>query len=217
MVYDPFDAAMNPPERPQTSRWFGQFFRDVWPCVLTKGVGKEPYDAQVHDESKATTAIDLELQPLSDYNVGFTIERNLVVFEAGWTKVTLPSIKALGVDIRDLHEAWVAVELKPTGETYVNNRSETVNKTSMELVAVFESEAACREAYQLFNDVAAESEPEPSNGNSKERAAAAQFLGPVWAACGKDLTAFQEKLATMAPLNQFFTLESPEVQEVIAS
>ena len=50
--YDPFDAAMHPAVRKGISRWFGQLFVDVYACVLTKGVGKEPFNPNAHDAAK---------------------------------------------------------------------------------------------------------------------------------------------------------------------
>jgi len=219
MPYDPYDAAMNPPERPQTSRWFGQMFVDVWPCVLTKGVGKEPYDDAVHDADKRLTAIQLELVPLSDYSVSFTMTRDLIAEFGAWPKVTLPSIKAIGADLRSLNKAWAAIEFAPTGRKYTNSQDEAKEETTFVFVAVFDSEAACREAYEVFNAVEADaSEPaEPTNGNGKERAAAAMFLNPLWVQSGKDVVKFSELLGKTNVVKDHFTLESPEVQEVIAS
>jgi len=213
MSYDPYAAAMDA-DKPSVSRWFGQLYVSVMAVALVKGVGKEPYDEQLHDKPPVTS-IDLELIPLAEHEVDFTLERNMVHFSDGWKYVTLPSIKRVGADLRDLHKSYVAVELDETGETFTSNSGKVVKKTAFVLKEVFDSKDACVSAYRAFNEADDEVPFETKSNGDDERAAAAKFLRPVWSTCGGDLEAFSKKLEEMSPLNKFFDLESPEVQEVI--
>jgi len=224
MAYDPFAAAMNPPERKHTTRWFGQMFAEVWACALVKGQGKVPFDPAMHDESKATTAVGLELVPLSAYSVDFTLNRDHVIFDKGWGTVTLPSIKALNVDLRNLHGSWCAIEFKETGETYIKGSTgETVKKTAFVLVGTYPNEAACRAAYQEFNQLEAGAKADyaepwnPTVDTDKERETAAMFIGPLWKQAAGDVTKLQELLAGNGLTSKFFTLNSPEVTAVVGA
>ena len=216
-MYDPFDAAMNPPERQQTSRWYGQMFVDVWACVLEKGSGKVPFDATIHDASKRVTAIKVDVVPLNDYNVSFILSRDMIAEFGGWPKVTLPSIRAIGADVRTLHNAYVAVEFAPTGRTYPGKDGTDKEETTFVLVAVFADEAACRDAYEVFNAASEQAEPEPSNGNGKERATAAMFIGPLWAQAGKDVSKLALLLAANPLTSKHFDINSPEVLSVVSN
>jgi hypothetical protein len=213
MTYDPWDAAGNPPERQTTSRWFGRLFLDVWACALIKGQGKVPFDDQVHDASQRLTAVQMEVQPLSDYDVTFTLERDLIAEFGAWPKVTLPSIKALGVDLRTLNKKWVAVEFKPTGRTYTGRDGEEKQETTFVVMGVYDTEAECRAAYQAFN--ADEPPFAVDEEDTKARATAAMFIGPLWAQAGQDKTKMADLLGKTPIVSEFFTIDSPEVVAVI--
>lgn len=215
MPYDPFDAAMNPPEPKQTERWFGRLFVDVWPCVLISGEGKVPFDPAVHEESKRVTAIEMELVPLPDYDVGFTLERNMVHFAKAWRRVTLPSIQALNVDLRNLHEAYVAAEFKPTGRTWTGQDGEEKKETAFVIVDVFDDQDACQKAYLAYENEDTVSD-DGNGANDKERETARMFIEPLWNQAGGNKEKLAQLLAGNPLTNKYFTINSEEVQEVIA-
>jgi hypothetical protein len=223
MVYDPYEAAMNPETRERDGRWFGQLFVDVYACVLQKGVGKVPFDPQTHDQSKRLTAIKMELVPLPEHDVDFTLLRELIAEFGGWPKVTLPSLHAVGIDLRNLNAAWVTVEMHGTGRMYTNSQGEEKEETTFVLLAVFEDQAACRAAFHAHRGQA---EPTPAtatatapggngNGHNPERATAAMFLNPLWAQASGDLGKFAQLIAANPLTQKHFTLNSPEVVQVV--
>lgn len=217
MSYDPYDAAMNAQPLNQYTRLFGQFLADVWPCALIKGQGKVPFDASTMKESQRRTALDLTLDPLGIMDkLQNPFTRNIIAESRAWTNVTLPSIKALGVDLRDLDRKWVAAELAPTGRKWTDDNGEH-EETSFVIHATFDSEEACREAFEIFYSVdrEEEDEPAPATASNPEKATAAQFLQPLWSQAKQDLTEYQKLLAGNPLTSKYFNLNSPEVLEVI--
>lgn len=213
--YDPYDAAMNAKPREATPRWYGQLFIDVWTAALVKGQGKVPFDQTQH--KSAVTAIDMSLVPVAEHGVSFNVERSLIAESRSWTSVTLPSIKALNVDLRTLHGRWCAVELKETGRTYQSN-GETRSETAMDLVAVFADEAACHAAYEVYyNTDAAVTESTETTAPvvDPQRAVAVQFIGPLWKQAAGDVSALEQLLAGNPLTSRFLTITSPEVMAVI--
>jgi len=217
MTYDPFNAAMEAQPLNSYTRIFGQFIVDVWPCALVKGQGKVPFDAGTMKENNRRTALDLTLDPVGMMdNLTKLFERHIVAESRAWTNVTLPSIKALNVNLRDLNRAWVAVEMKPTGRKWESNEGEKVDETCFEIVAVFPDENKCREAYQVFyaKDTA-EDAPAPAANNNAEKSTAAQFLMPLWMQAKRDVAEYSKLLANNPLTSRFFTVSSPEVLAVI--
>lgn len=216
-VYDPWAAAADPQVREGSGRWFGQVYIDVWACVLKKGAGKVPFDPTQHNVNDRLTAIKMELIPLTEHNVGFTLMREMIAEFGGWPKVVLPSIKALGVDLRTIDKAWVSVELKPTGRKYTSKEGEAKEETTFAVVAVFKDQAACQEAFTLFNagrEDNAVAPVAPAN-NSKEKDTASQFIKPLWNASNGDQNMMAEMLAGNPLTSKYFTINSPEVQAVM--
>lgn len=216
-VYDPWAAASDPQVRDGTGRWFGQVYIDVWACVLRKGTGKVPFDPTQHNVNDRLTAIKMEVIPLAEHNVGFTLMREMIAEFGSWPKVTLPSIKALGVDLRTVDKAWVSVELKPTGRKYTSNSGETKDETTFAVLAVFKDQAACQEAFTIFN-AGQEDHTAPATApaeNGKEKEVASQFLKPLWNASNGNQDMMAEMLAGNPLTSKFFTINSPEVQAVM--
>jgi hypothetical protein len=211
-VYDPWAAASDPQVREGTGRWFGQVYIDVWACVLKKGAGKVPFDPTQHNVNDRLTAIKMEVIPLAEHNVGFTLMREMIAEFGGWPKVTLPSIKALGVDLRTVDKAWVSVELKPTGRKYTSKEGETKDETTFAVLAVFKDQNACREAFEIFN-AGDHTATAPDNGKEKETAS--QFLRPIWNACNGNQDMMAQMLAGNPLTSKYFTINSPEVQSVM--
>lgn len=217
MSYDPYDAAMNAKSLNQYTRLFGQLLVDVWPCALIKGQGKVSFDANTMKESQRRTALDIMLDPVGVMDkLKNVFERKIVAESRAWTNVTLPSIKALNMDLRDLHQAWVAAEFQPTGRRWTDDYGEHV-ETSFQIVAMFDSREKCREAFEVFYSVEEEDKPEPTpvSESNPEKATAALFLKPLWIQAKPDLTEYQ-KLITGNPLTgKYFNISSPEVLAVI--
>ena len=155
-----------------------------------------------------------------------------------WTKITLPSLKALGLTTRTLNNAWIKATVVPEGRTYVSTSGETKESTTLQFLAVYPDEAACRAAYYVAN-----AEPIPTtNGtapadeidfgqgptpaprtvaqpvqpvNDPGRKTALNFLKAIVKGAGGDVDAVEAKIAQMPLISKYFSITSPEVVEAI--
>lgn len=227
---NPWDRADNAQLPPKT--YFGQVFTDASFCVLQKGIGKVPFDPQIHPEDQKRTSIKVEIVPLAAANLRFSVLRELIAESRDWAGIVLPSLRTIGVKPSDLNEKWVQAELVSTGRTYEKN-GETKELTTFKFLAVYPDEASCETAYlHRFDHVAAasldESTPFPSDtatpppaspkakvGNDAERAVAAKFLFPLWTQAGKDVNTFAGLIANNPLTGKYFDLNSPEVLEIV--
>ena len=226
---DPFEAAGNATLKPRV--YFGQLSMLAGFCVLQKGIGRLPFDAQVHKLEDRRTEIKLELTALPEHDLKFPLLRELIAESREWAGIVLPSIKKLGLsNPRELNDRWCSLKLVPTGRTYVDAASgETREATTIQLVALYADEAACRQAYQALNG-AQNSTAAPTGGatpaipptppntppsttapSNPERVTAGKFLAAVWKQANGDLNTLAQKIAAMPLLNKYFTLDSPEV------
>ena len=232
MTEDLFESAENPQMR-QPGYW-GQVQLDMFYAVLEKGIGKIPFDPQKHSVDKRVTAIEISLQLLPEENLAYPVTRGMIAESKEWAGIVLPSIKALGISVRELNGKWVYAKTHPTGQNYTNKAGEKKDRTTLEFVKLFKSEAECRANYLSAGDQttqpAAEElpftpDPKPANGNgdSVEKTTALQFLKVVvQSACRgqKDLAAARSTIATnitaMPVIAKFFTADSPETLQLMA-
>jgi hypothetical protein len=230
-VNDPFALAEDPQEIKYVNEYYGEGGLDVWFCVLEKGVGKVPFDQNQHPIDRRLTAITMGIIPVPASGLQFNIDRDYIAEFRDWNAITLPSLKALGVSLRELDGKYARVKMTETGETYTNSRGETKEKTVFEFLEIYESLEACEAAYEARggnsggNQTAqkvANAPSTPSDG-SKERDAAEKFLKvAVQNACrGKsDLEearqAVAEQIAKMPMINKYFTVDSPETMNFMA-
>lgn len=219
---DPLEQAEH--VQPPTRTYFGQVKVTSWFCVLEKGVGKVPFDPQEHKPEARRVAIRIELVPLPECNLQFEVMRELIAESAAWTKTILPSLVALEVSPRELHNKFVQIELVPTGRQWLDGSGQQREETMPRFVAVYPDRAACLAAYQANGNGAqvapaspvAPATPGNGNGSNPERAAAAAFLKPMWTAAGGDLTKFLELIQKNPILSKHFSAESPEVVAIVA-
>lgn len=227
---DPMDAAMSATYEERPRAFFGYVQTDVWFCMLVKGQGKIPFDAQVHDTQKRCTAIDIAIHPLPDSPAKFAVERGMIAESAEWVKIVMPSLKALGTDLRGVNGKWAQILQVPTGQKYVNKEGIEKERTTIKFIAVYNSEAECAAAanqfFQRRSDGTTATEPAPAsapavsapaNGNGAEKATAQKFLPALWNASGKDPSRFAEQLAKNPLTSKYFDLNSPEVVAVVAA
>lgn len=221
--YDPWDSAMNAQPRVYTNEVYGSATIEVEPVVLVKGVGKVPFNPGAHKEEERVTAISLSVTPLIDSKFTDVITRDMLAESGEWTKITLPSIKALGVSgLRELNGKYVKAKLVPTGQKFTGRDGAEKEKTTFSFIAVYSNEQDCRAAFHANG--AGDSEPvaaPAANGNS-EKDTAAKFLAPIVENCcrgAKDKAEAKSRvavtIATMPVVNKHFTADSPEVAALI--
>lgn len=175
-AYDPYDAAMSAEWSPIYDV-FGQVQAQVWPCVLEKGVGKVPFDPQVHDYDKRNTAIDLSILPVLPGRQ--PVERQMIVESREWASIVKPSLVALRTDLRSIHNAWVHAQLVPTGRTYESG-GETKHATTIKFVRIFGSEDECLAAAEAGGPRG----PRGANGAATPNAARTASPAPAASSAG---------------------------------
>jgi len=231
-IIDPWDSAENPQEIVFTNVYWGQVEAQAHYCVLEKGIGRVPFDAQVHGMDKCRTAIDILIHPLPESGVQWDITRGVIAESHEWAGVILPSLRDLGIQARELNGKWVKVERVPFTDkygnpsTYVDKTGQVKEQTTLKFVAVFADEAACRADFQNggSNPAPASKPANGGNGNNNgERETALKFLKVyVQNACKgqTDLAVIRETLAlnlAQQPLiSKYFTVDSPETTALIA-
>ena len=201
--------------QPPSSTYFGQVTFDLWACALVKGVGKVPFDSNMHKPEQKRTAIDIIITPLPSSNVTFDVERSVIAESREWAGIVLPSIKALGIEAKDLHEKWVRYEMVSTGRTYEakdaggNLTGEMRQATTIKFLAVYQTleEAEVAATAQYGGNGKQETLAVMDNDRQK----AAQFLPYFVQKSQGNLTELAKSLAENPFLAKHFTVDSPEV------
>lgn len=230
---DPYAVAQETAERP--AEFYGELSVECWFCALVKGQGKVPFDANVHD--RRSTAIDLVVMPLSDHNITNAFERSTLDWARDWTRITWPSLKALGItSLRDVSKGkWCKFAWQTTGEKYRANGGEERERTAFKFLALYNSEDECRAAYYAdsgktppdsegVSDIPGfeskaqptQAAPDNSNGSDKARETAIQFIKVFAKMKHFDVEATRQACATQTAITNVVDINSPEFVEIIA-
>ena len=223
---DPFAAAGNPAIRP--ADYFGKLEVDAWFCALVKGQGKVPFDGTMHPIDQRRTAVDLHVIPLADHKLNYPLSRGVIAESAEWSKVVWPSLRDLGVaSLRELKdtERWCRVTTESTGRTYQSNGT-TKEATTFRFLALYASEAECQAAFSASRngnggddwlDAPVQAAP-ATNGTAhaeqRERETALAFAR-ILVKQSHSVLEVGERFAQYPLVGRFFTVDSPEISEMI--
>lgn len=209
---DPMDSADDP--EVQASEYYGQARLDAFYGILVKGVGKIPFDDSRHTIKDKHTIIKFDVIPLAEHNFSRPLSRDYIAEFGEWPKITLPSIKALGISVRQLNDAWVKIAVVPDGRTYEKN-GETKQSSTFKLLAVYPDENACRAAYNGVT-VTPQAAPPNANGNA-ERTVALKFIPTFVKSCDGDPDRLGKMLAANSLVAKYFSITSPEVIQAMTA
>lgn len=221
-IDDPMESAVEAAERPPTL--WGKLEVSAQYVVLVKGTRPVAYDPNIHSQDKRVTQVHISINPLDQTNQTRISERRMMAEFGEFPKIVWPSARALGAkSLRDLHGKWAKVELAKTGSTYETKRGEVRDEVTYKFVALFASETEAVAAFQSGVPGGAETGESGQSATVEahsspamdEKATSAQFLPHLVKAANGDLTKLAQSLASMAPLNKYFTVESPEVQALL--
>lgn len=224
-----------PQERP--FEVWGQVSMDTFEAILTKGIGKKPFDPMTDDPNKKVIAIKLEVTPLPEMGTVFSVSRDMINQSKDWG-LTLNSFKALGLKTGDLIGKYVKASTVPTGETFTNKNGETKDKTYIKFLAVFPDLATCAADFkvngtprnsaastsQVGGTYSTEAAPAPAhNGNGNGNGIdLTKLLKPMAINATRGVSDYDQALAKMGTLlssmPQFagkFTVQSPEVVNAV--
>jgi len=222
VMNDPWAAA--DAAKPRDFEYYGQVKADAWFGFFPGGGAKPiPFDPQQHPTDKRSVMIDIQIIPIPEQNVNFDVRQNYTDFSLDWTKVTLPSIKAIGVDgLRALNGRFVRVALVDGKR----EKKENGNKTgefykTFKFLEVFADQAACTAAYVGAAPVRHD-EPNPVDEMDKEKMTALQFAKVVVTnqARGKTdkaeiLKAVTEVISGMPLISKYYSGNSAEIVTMI--
>ena len=241
MPSNPLDTLDNP--QLASPEYYGQIKMDSWFCVLQKGVGKVDFDPALHALDQRRTAVKIGLVPLSEHKAQYEIFRDHIVESKEWAGIVLPSIKSLGISAKELQDKWVRLTFQPVGRTYTKidpNTGETVTRdaTTFKFLALYPNEEACRAAYHAERGQGqepaqvqaqtvtqtAQAAQNGTNGNgangngngSKERETALKFVKALVTQTAGNRDELAKRIAAMPMLAKHFTVDSPEVFELMA-
>jgi hypothetical protein len=235
---NPWDVANNPPEA--TQEYFGEASINAWFCMLVPGSGKQPYDERTLDPKtgeapRRYTAIDVMVDPLSECGLQYDMKRTCLAEFGEWKETTWPSLKALGIlNAQEIAGKFVRVEMVPTGRKYQGQNGER-EATAIKFVTIYPDRASCLADWQASYGKNGHTAPAqtvtttpaataPTNGNgSNELETALKFAGVFVkqaVAQGKgDLDKTRGALSTMlanqAMIAKHFTVDSPEITELL--
>jgi hypothetical protein len=155
---DIFDQSENAVEtKPEYATW-GQVYAEFYEAIYDKSSRAfERFDANVHKVSDKFIRAEITIIPLDEMNARFNTEAKFSVTgyaNREWAAVTLPSIKALGISLRDLSNKWVKVTRKSNGKFYEKKTNGVASGEKKELTdflfsKVFESQDACLQDYLI--------------------------------------------------------------------
>jgi hypothetical protein len=219
---DPFAASMNPTQPTQDRTYFGEVVTvDAWFCVLEKGKGKRVFDPTTDDINQRSTAITISVECAKRDGGTYTVDQDVLDWTKEWREFTLPSLRQLGVDVRNLKGQFVQVKRQPTGETYKNKQDEVKNKSALVFMATYPDLEAMRVASEVFytprNGQSEASAPatQPEATDSGERAFALDTLNALWKFCKGDKAKFLEALRANPMVLKHFPEDSDEVKDLL--
>lgn len=212
--------------KPRDFEYYGQVKADCWFGYFPGGGAKPiPFDPQQHPVDKRTTMIEIQIIPIPEQNVTFDIHQNYTDFSPDWTKVTLPSIKALGLDgIRSMNNRFARVaqvDGKREKKDENGNKNGEFYKT-FKFIEVYPDATACSTAYAGAAPQHTEQQPLPETNGNTEKETALKFAKVVVQNKARGLTerdqiiaAVTEAIAGMPMINKFYTGQSPEILALI--
>lgn len=225
---DPWAAA--DAAKPREFEYFGQVKADAWFGFFPGGGSKPvPFDPQQHPADKRAVMVDIQIIPIPEQNIAFDIRQSYTDFSLDWTKITLPSIRALGVDgLRSLNGKYVRLGLVDGKREKKENGNKTgVFYKTFKFLEVYPDAAACSAAYAGaapggHTEPMVEPAAKPEDAGDANKATALQFAKVVVTnqARGKTnkdevMKAVAEVIASMPLINQYYTGHSPEVTAMI--
>jgi len=230
---DPFDAATQAGER--LDSLYGKVEVSATFVKLIKGVGKQPWSESDGVDTRRTE-VQITLNPLDCTGLTLLVERRLIAESRDWSGIVWPSLRDLGLkNVRDLNGKCVKAAMVKTGRTYTNKRGETSEETTFQFAAVFNTVEEATAAYYAERGGApgasADNDPmaipfgaQPAtnistngNGNGAERETAFQFVAALVKQSGGDRGKLAGLIAQMPLISKYFTVDSPEVQELLAT
>ena len=208
--------------------YYGQIKFDLVAMVFPgeKGSGMKPvlYDPSVHQGKQPFVQITARLNPLAEMQLTRDTYSTWQNYNADWVKVTMPSIRKLGVvnadgscDIKKFDGSWMKFRFVPG---FTKNRDpEKPNYKTMEFLAVYKDKKECQKAYLAENTSSAEKKAEPQPTTNPATESAMKFIRSIAENAmksGNDVDEAVDKfLAENSAVCAGLTISSQEVQALL--
>jgi hypothetical protein len=114
--------------------------------------GRVPFDKTIHPEEKRQINVAMKLTTLVGNNGqgGWEYNHDALNWAKEFKEITLPSLAAVGWDLRVKRSNWCQVIRKKFGEYTRDGEVEPKDKRIFQVVAIYPDEAACRAASDAF-------------------------------------------------------------------
>lgn len=233
-IMDAFDSAVSAAEN--RGMYWGQVNIDAQYVVFQKGVGKLSFIESQHDPKERRTEIEFVLSPIDEMGVSSLIQRSMIAESTEWAKIVWESMKKFVKNPREIDGKFVKVQMVPNGRSWADKTTgEMKQGTTFKFLEVFAHEEACKAAFVSESGISSVVDDNPAMGISMEplekikpvatatpavdpeRETAILFLPALIKQSGKDATILESLLKNMPMVGKFFTVESPEVQKLMAA
>jgi len=216
-VLDPFDVATEAGERQPT--YFGKVDCTASFVALIKGQGKVLW-TEAHGPEQRRTEVAIRLDPIDAMNLTRAVERSVIAESREWTGTVWASLRDLGVrNAREINGKWAKVELVKSGREWINREGQKVEGTTFKFLALYNTKAECEAAWDAENGGGVAHSPSTSGNGAPDmgRETALQFLPALVMQAGKDKAKLALLLSEMPIISKYFTVDSPEVQALLAA
>jgi hypothetical protein len=214
---DPLDDAVQAAE--SSGQYFGKLEVSGQYVILRKGERKRVW-LEGESTDGRVSEVTLRLNPLDITGMSRMVERQVLANDREFSTIVWPSLRDLGFkSLRDINGKWGHIALVKNGQSYTHKvTGETVEKTTFKFIAVYDTEAELVSAYEKLHgsqSAPTSTPPGVSQNSEAEKNTAAQFLPALVKGASGDLNKLATILASMSPVNKYFTVSSPEVQQLL--
>ena len=216
---DPMAAAVSEAERPNYV--YGQV--EITAAFVQFQNRKKIVWTEHDDPKDRRTEVTFVINPIEETGMTSLFTRSMICGNRGeWADIVWPSLRDdCGVkELRSADKKWVKVEVVKTGRKYTNRNGEEVENTTFKFLGLYDDHAACAAAFTADGGKpkAASNDDNPAGdidmtptAEIAEREMCKTFLPPLVKAANGNRQQLAQNLAAMAPLNKYFTVDSPEV------
>jgi len=225
-VLDPMSSAVQEAERPNFI--YGQIEASA---AFIQFINKKKIVWTEHDDPKERrTEVTFVVNPIEETGMTSLFTRSAICSNRGeWADIVWPSLRDdCGIkELRTANGKFAKIEVVKTGRKYTNRSGEEVENTTFKFLSLYDNQAACAAAYVAdggkprTNTVQAD-DPVGAidmtrNADNAEREISKQFLPSLVKGAGGNREQLAMMLSSMAPLNKYFTVDSPEVVALMAA
>lgn len=229
-VLDPMASAVEEAERPNYI--YGQLEASA-EFVMFSNKRKVQWNENIDDPKDRLTEVTLIVNPIEETGLTNLVTRSAICNNYNeWAKIIWPSLRDnCGVtSLRDADKKYVKCEIVKTGRTYTNRNGDKIENTTLKFIALFDSKDSCAADYlseggtdktTALNDNGhngvAEMAADIDMSPTAERETAAAFLPALVKMSNKNPDMLKQQINAMPLVAKFFSIDSPEVQALLAA